>query len=273
MTLEEALAEAREKFDRGDFAGCQALCNGVLRAQPRHPEAIRLFRALAPQGVYGGDFYDAQSDGSYASAQILLGLLFSEYRPRSLVDFGAGVGTWLRAARDLGVETLLGVEGAWVRDRLGPQAPPYRFQDLNAPVRLERRFDLAMSVEVVEHLLPERGASFADDLCRAADLVLFAAAMPHQGGDGHINERLASYWVEQFERNGYACIDFLRSAVWFNPHVAPWYAQNALLFVKKGDPRAARFPSRPLLDVHHPLLVNPDLQARFARGWDDEFDD
>jgi len=237
---------------------------------PRHVEATRLFRALPAQDSYGPDFYEMQAEDSYRSAQVVLGHLFSNYRPRSLVDFGAGAGSWLRAARELGVERLLGIEGPWARDIVAASGLDYRFQNLEERVTLEGRFDLALTVEVAEHLVPERSASFVADLCAASDLVVFGAALPHQGGNGHINERLQSFWIALFEERGYACIDFFRPALWLQPNIDPWYVQNTFLFARKGDARASLFSATPLYDVYHPRLVNPDIVRHFETGWADE---
>lgn len=56
-----------------------------------------------------------------------------------------------------------------------------------------RRFDLAMTIEVAEHLTPVRADSFVEDLTRLSDVVLFSAAIPAQGGINHVNEQWQSY--------------------------------------------------------------------------------
>jgi hypothetical protein len=48
-----------------------------------------------------------------------------------------------------------------------------------------------MSLEVAEHLKPDRAGSFVADLCSASDVVLFSSALPGQDGDGHQNEQRA----------------------------------------------------------------------------------
>jgi hypothetical protein len=270
MSVDEAIAQARQHLAKGQFEQCRDLCNQVLQAVPRHEEAIALFRSLPAPVAYGADFYAHQAGGSYQSARTMLEYLFASYRPGSLVDFGAGAGTWLQAARELGVEKVLGIEGDWAREHAVAAGIDYRFHDLNERVVLGERFDMALSVEVAEHLVPGRSAGFVHDLCAAADLVVFGAAMPHQGGNGHLNERLPSFWIRLFEGQGYPCIDFFRPALWFQPNVEPWYVQNTFLFVRAGDARARLFRAEPLYDVHHPKLVNSQVQQRFERDWIDE---
>lgn len=270
MTVDEAIRQARQHLADKQFGECRDLCNQVLQSSPRHREAIELFRSLPPEFAYEEDFYNWQAGASLQSARAILEYLFASYRPASLVDFGAGVGTWLTAARELGVGRVLGIEGSWNRERVAGSGIEFRHQDLNEPVSLGERFDMALSVEVAEHLLPERSEGFVRDLCAASDLVVFGAAMPHQGGNGHFNERLPSFWVGLFEAIGYACIDCIRPAFWLQPSVEPWYVQNTFVYLRENDPRRKLFKAAPLYDVHHPRLVNPVVQQRFERDWMEE---
>mgnify|MGYP003651180275 CR=1 FL=1 len=92
----------------------------------------------------------------------------------------------------------------------GKAAKRQAYADLNQPVKLRKRHDLAASIEVAEHLLPERSESFVADLCKLSDTVLFSAGIPHQGGAGHINLRYQHEWAEIFAEQGYACFDPIR---------------------------------------------------------------
>lgn len=183
---------------------------------------------------YGVSFYDGLGQGSLRSAKVTLAKLFELYRPTSVVDFGCGIGTWLRAARDLGVEEILGIDGDYVRKKqlqISPDA--FIAADLaRETVSLDRRFDLAMSLEVAEHLPKERSEAFVRQLVDASDVVLFSAAVPDQGGRHHVNEQFASYWVKRFRAEGYECYDAVRPLIWSDDRVEWWYRQNILLFAK-----------------------------------------
>src|SRR3712207_9571336 len=93
--------------------------------------------------AYSDAFFAAQSAGSLSSARAVLreafGLLGT---PGTVVDVGCGVGTWLRAATELGAGSVLGLDGDWVpRDRL--EIPEDRFVacDLagGGPARADRK--------------------------------------------------------------------------------------------------------------------------------------
>ena len=95
-------------------------------------------------------------------------IVFDVVDVSSIVDVGGDAGSWLSAARNLGVQTMTGVES------------------LEDELRLPQTFDLAICIEVIEHLSPARGKSLVVELCRCAPSVLFGAAIPGQRGPDHL---------------------------------------------------------------------------------------
>jgi len=151
-------------------------------------------------------------------------------QPKRVVDVGCGDGTWLSVFREQGVIDVLGIDGDYVEPE-NLQIPVHQFMtwNLTQPVLLNQTFDLAVSLEVAEHLPEESAFGFVDTLVRLSDVVLFSAAIPHQGGTNHINEQWPDYWIALFEAQGYIAIDILRGRIWDNAEVQPWYAQNGVL--------------------------------------------
>jgi SAM-dependent methyltransferase len=188
---------------------------------------------LGPVGTpYNRAFYRRHVADSAQSADVIVPIVLEAVRPRQVVDVGCGVGAWLAAFRDRGVDRILGLDGDHVpRDRLMISADDFRSFDLAKPVGLDQRFDLAISLEVAEHLPEASAADFVASLTRLSDIVLFSAAIPGQGGDGHVNEQWQSYWAALFATHGYRPIDCIRPRVWRDPRVQWWYMQNILLYV------------------------------------------
>jgi SAM-dependent methyltransferase len=221
-----------------------------------------------PDEVYGAGFYEDQQDGSMRSAGVILPLVFDLVQPKSVADVGCGIGGWLEVALKLGVADVTGIDGDWVpRDAL--KIPPERFlaMDLSAPLRLSRRFDLVICMEVAEHLDPTRADSLVADLCALSDVVLFSAAIPGQTGSRHRNEQWPPYWYARFEQQGHEIVDCLRPRLWTDDRIEPWYAQNAVLYVNRdhlaGDERVRAAWAEP---ARMPLsAVHPEVFALFSR--------
>ena len=207
---------------------------------------------------YDNEFYK-QQNRSYLSAKEYLAYLFSLYKPTSIVDFGCGVGSWLTAACELGVEDLLGLDGEWIAGKqLKADKIDYELLDLEQPIRLERKFDLAISLEVAEHLSEKRAKTFVADICSASDVIMFGAAIKGQGGINHINEQWQSYWISLFEDNNYTCVDFFRNKFWDSQIVGSGYIQNTFVFINnKNEEKLNLFSSKQnnaIYNVCHPTV-------------------
>jgi SAM-dependent methyltransferase len=172
-----------------------------------------------------------------ASAGPILDLLFGVLAPRSVLDVGCGTGTWLAACKRMGATTILGIDGPWVpREHLEVDPGEFRVHDLNASVPDEvLRHDAALSIEVAEHLSPAAGDRLVEFLTDHADAVLFSAAIPGQGGTGHVNEQPQAYWCDRFARRGFECFDLVRPRVWDAPEINVIYKQNMLLYARRGS--------------------------------------
>lgn len=182
-------------------------------------------------GNYTKTFYEGLRRGVERSAEVIVPLVLNLLRPRSVVDVGCGDGSWLAAFRRLGIEDVLGIDGEYVEPGL-LQIPREDFQaaDLSRPLVLPRTFDLAVSLEVAEHLPEECAVMFVESLTRLAPAILFSAAIPFQGGVHHVNEQWPDKWCELFREQDYLPVDCIRRRIWQNDAVDWWYAQNILVF-------------------------------------------
>lgn len=61
------------------------------------------------------------------------------------------------------------------------------------------RFDLAICMEVAEHIPTDKSGALVNNLCKTADLIIFSAAPPGQGGTGHVNEQPWTFWEQKFK--------------------------------------------------------------------------
>jgi SAM-dependent methyltransferase len=213
---------------------------------------------------YNQLFYAVQRERSGRSAQEVVSLVNTLLQPKSVVDVGCGIGAWLGVWREQGVTDVLGIDGDWV-DRKMLQIPEEQFvaHDLSQPYDVGRSYDLAMSLEVGEHLDSSDIDAFVDLLTSLAPVVLFSAAIPNQGGQHHVNERWQGDWAKDFERRGFVAVDCVRPHIWENQNVQVWYRQNIVVYVKQ-DALAENPALRELVDTwkDRPIsLVHPDLYS------------
>lgn len=150
------------------------------------------------------------------------------------------------------------------------QIPSERFlsQNLNDPISLHRRFDLAISLEVAEHLPTANADGFVQTLTGLADVVLFSGAIPGQGGTHHVNEQWQDWWAKRFLSVGYVAHDLIRPAIWNASQIPVWYRQNVLLYAKQGTLGVAESqgPAWPLNIVHPDQFRSKNMDELGVRG-------
>lgn len=202
------------------------------------------------------------------SPSIIVPLIMEDVNPLSVVDFGCGIGTWLSAFKLNGVKDILGLDGSWVDKTKFVEDVLDNFQiaDLESPIVLNKKFDLAISLEVAEHLSEDSARTFVASLTSASDIVLFSAALPGQDGQNHIHEKPLSYWRDLFEEHGYIMYDNLRGRLWNDDELFFWYRQNMVYFSK----RELNLKNVTPVDIVHPELLRiarnrtPTIQTIFS---------
>lgn len=165
--------------------------------------------------------------------------------------------------KEYGAESVLGLDGNYVApDMLLIDREEFIAADLTSPVfpNIQKRFELALSLEVAEHLPQSRAESFVQDLTDLSDIVLFSAAIPHQGGEGHINCQWQTYWAEKFMARGYQPKVSFREKIWDEPSIDFWYRQNSMLFIK--TEKEPVMP--PYVNVVHPDMYIQKVTGSFG---------
>ena len=123
---------------------------------------------------------------------------------KRFADVGAGTGVFAAALARRGREVLACERdpfGRWLARRQGLDAVPF---DLSRrpPTAFAAPVDVAFCFEVAEHLPPELGDRLVAFLSVLAPTIVFTAALPGQGGRGHLNEQPRAYWLERFAMHG-----------------------------------------------------------------------
>lgn len=209
-------------------------------------------------------------DSNLASARVVVPLVFKYIQPKSVLDIGCGQGLWLKAFIEQGIEDVLGYDGEYVeRAKLAIPEKKFIAADLEHSLSFNRTFDLAVSLEVAEHLSDAASRTFVKNLTDAAPVILFSAAIPGQGGTHHINEQWPAYWEERFKERGYVPVDCLRMHLWGNEKVSFFYTQNVMFYVKESE-----LPKYPELHNAYKAghnkalaLVHPYIYSHYESRW------
>lgn len=166
----------------------------------------------------------------------LVPLFYNYFKPNSVIDFGCGIGNFLHSFKTMGVTEVLGIDGPWSNNSLQMlQAQEMLLQNLSEPISVQKKYDLAISLEVAEHLEEMYADKIISDLTGFSNLVIFSAALPNQGGQNHLNEQWPDYWVKKFNAHGFVCYDAIRPLIWNNENIKFWYKQNIFIAVKETD--------------------------------------
>lgn len=150
-----------------------------------------------------------------------------------VLDVGCGPGIYVTKLREAGI-TAYGVD---IDPRCEP-VPHCYVVDITDR-KLPRLFEpnTVISFEVGEHIPEEKSWDYIRYISiQNPSMVIFSAAAPGQGGDGHINCQNKSYWSHRFQRFGFnydgkateIFVDFLISG----PHMG-WLRNNAMVFYRQ----------------------------------------
>lgn len=179
--------------------------------------------------IYTDKYYKKISEGSIRSAKEVYKAL--GFEGGSVIDVGCGVGEWsLNNPKYVGIDFNVPSKNLLI--------PKEQYQDINLEENIYQngqiKYDLCLCLEVAEHISPERAEVLVAMICNLSDKVFFSAAIPNQGGTGHVNERWQTYWARLFAKN-----DFYPSAnqpnIRRNKEIEMWYRQNAILYTHYGE--------------------------------------
>lgn len=173
-------------------------------------------------------------------------VIIKGYQPKRIIDFGCGTGALAKAFASRGVQ-VQAIDGYSEPDFTAYDTIRFTKVDLNNEVatseflqQFDTKFDLAISIEVAEHLNPSVSSSFIEWMTSMADVIVFSAAVPNQDGDGHINCRSRSDWYQYIKQHNFVIADTLRQHFISNPSLGLWHKTNIVDYVKKDTGFAAR---------------------------------
>ena len=128
-------------------------------------------------------------------------------RPKTALDAGCAWGFLVEGLRIHSIEAW-GVDiSEYAIQQVLPAFRPYCWAgSLTEP--LPRRYDLIVTIEVFEHLLPEQSDAAIANLCAASNDILFSSTPENKTEATHFNVRSAADWVGAFARHGFKQAEF-----------------------------------------------------------------
>ena len=196
-------------------------------------------KLIGHDGVYNEQYYlNTVETPAVKSAGVICSSIMEEFKPRNLIDIGCGTGALMDNFQKRGVK-VKGLEYSEAaltfcrRRNLDVKKFDLETDDLEA----KERYDVVVSMEVAEHLPEKIADKYVGLLARLSDIVIFTAAPPGQGGQDHVNEQPASYWMAKFASHGFNHNPDITNAwkeKWRSSgSVAKWYSDNLLVFAKR----------------------------------------
>lgn len=165
-----------------------------------------------------------------------LDFLIKNYDIKSWLDIGCGPGWMVKKALESGLDAY-GVDGDFtvtvpeeIKDRhfihdfsTGPWVPD--------PVKTRDKFDLAWTVEFVEHVDARYISNFVEPMKRCKYVVM-THAFPNQPGWHHVNCQTTEYWIHIMRAFGFEADAEATNALRASSTMEERYIRQQSLFLK-----------------------------------------
>ncbi len=162
------------------------------------------WRITSPDTVYNETYYTKRKEEDWRrDAEQVSETIHELFNPDSVIDFGCAIGNHLEYFHQKGVD-INGVEGSStaINNAVVPRSHLTK-HDLRDRYHTSREFDVAICIEVAEHLAEPYSEILVESITDSASVVVFTAAEPNQGGTHHVNEKPRDYWIKLFSKYGF----------------------------------------------------------------------
>ena len=150
-------------------------------------------------------------------------------RPNIVLDIGCGPGIYVHSMNDLAIQSF----GIDIDDRVLGKKNLFKQNILDTYFIA----DTCICLEVFEHIDSEYNDDLVEKVSKMfQDTLIFSAAVPGQGGVGHINCQTKEYWSDKFlltERchRNYLMEDLLKHYCQQGRYMG-WFYNNVMIFSK-----------------------------------------
>lgn len=183
---------------------------------------------IHPHGYWcGKDIMDQHRFDPYLANA--LGKFFIDKNAKTIVDFGCGIGDYVKHLRSLNLNCE-GYDGNPVTYELTGGIA--NIIDLSQPFNLDTCFDWVLCLEVGEHLPQCYESILIENLDKHnSQGIILSWAVKGQGGFGHFNEQDNDYIKDIMLNLGYSNDEFSERTLRDNSSL-PWFKNTIMVFRK-----------------------------------------
>ncbi len=165
--------------------------------------------------LFDAYYYECGCGGPYERNEAFLqlfdhfaGRIASDIAPQEVLDAGCAMGYLVDQLRKRGISAW-GVDiSEYAIQHVPPDIREYCWAD-SITVPFSRRYDLIVSIEVVEHMSPCEAELAIANFCQHSDDILFSSTPFDYKEVSHFNVQSPDVWAEMFARHGfYRDVDF-----------------------------------------------------------------
>jgi len=209
---------------------CQAVYSRLVRLK------IKLLGLPELSTIYNKKFYSFSKEEVAKFVPEFVDIICKKLEPKSVIDIGCGIGLYLNEFDKKSVE-VIGYDGSPHAIKNSTAKPGLvNLYDLRNEFNPKKKYDVAMSVEVAEHIPTKLSDRLVSTLVKSSDLIVLTAAQKGQGGTDHINEQPKSFWIEKFEKRGFEFKKELTNEIVLEmkkTNIPWWIYENFMVFKER----------------------------------------
>jgi SAM-dependent methyltransferase len=178
-------------------------------------------------------FYERITIEELPQAFRLAKILMQKYAPLTVSDLGCATGLYLVPFVAKGIKAY-GYDNSNIASNASLLSDGIvRCVDVTSTEFVpDEKCDLAICLEVLEHIPEEKAEAAIRALTIMSDRIIFSAAIPGQGGVGHINCQYKPYWIKLFRKYGFEPNFIATGEIAFEMsksiHMG-WFTQNVMV--------------------------------------------
>lgn len=191
---------------------------------------------LSGDTIYGEEYYTRMDrESAIEDAREFHAIVLERFDIDQVIEFGCGTGRLLYPYFEDGA-SVKGIDQS--RYAIQESELPkdcLEQHDLREYYKTDQKYDLALCIELLEHLPESAADTIVATISDAADLAVVTAASPDQGGTHHVNEQPKKYWINKFESQGLEFKPELTEEIQsrFRPTDLTWIPENLLVFERQ----------------------------------------